>query len=575
VKLIIREYLASLKERDELDALLPDLLSQMGLDVFSKPGVGGRQYGIDVAAVGSIDDGPETVYLFSVKSGDLGRTDWNNSVQALRPSLDEIQDTYIQTHLPPEHRGKPIEICLCFGGNIKETVRLEVSSYIQRYTRDNLRFSEWDGERLANLIERFFLREELLPENCRKLLRKSLAILDEPSSSYEFFKELINLILDVDHDNPEKVLTASRQLYICLWILYSWCREQGNIESAYLGAELAVLKGWDSTKAHSLGKNKINRGITDTFSALRSLQLQISLQYVTTIILPHTNSLHALSAAIAPSTAIDVNLKLFDVLGRLAIAGLSLCWLFEELSESEKEMEFGQRTVENIITLQNAMSNMIANNPELNSPIKDDQTIDIVLAFWFMGVDFGIDNESRNWLDQIIKSSAFRLAIKSCYPCNLTEYHDLIYHPRKDPGYFEEVTAGSILYPYLAILSALTASEDLYNEIRDLKEEFLKHCNFQAWFPDGASEENFLSGRKAHGATLSHVKIPSDRFEYLRTIFDESDKSPSFYSLSVIERSQLPLLLIACRHHRYPIPIHLFKDSYELLCADRDAKTGI
>ena len=37
MKLMIRQYLASLKERGELDALLPDLLSQMGLEVFLKP----------------------------------------------------------------------------------------------------------------------------------------------------------------------------------------------------------------------------------------------------------------------------------------------------------------------------------------------------------------------------------------------------------------------------------------------------------------------------------------------------------------------------------------------------------
>ncbi len=36
MKLMIRQYLASLKERGELDALLPDLLSQMGLEVFLK-----------------------------------------------------------------------------------------------------------------------------------------------------------------------------------------------------------------------------------------------------------------------------------------------------------------------------------------------------------------------------------------------------------------------------------------------------------------------------------------------------------------------------------------------------------
>ncbi|XOF33939.1 MAG: hypothetical protein ACL93V_01160 [Candidatus Electrothrix sp. YB6] len=111
MKLIIREYLASLRERKELDALLPDLLSQMGLDVFSKPGIGNRQYGVDVAAFGSIDDQPEKVYLVSIKSGDLGRKDWNSgSIQDLQPSLDEIRDTYIPTHLPAEYKNKPIEI---------------------------------------------------------------------------------------------------------------------------------------------------------------------------------------------------------------------------------------------------------------------------------------------------------------------------------------------------------------------------------------------------------------------------------------------------------------------------------
>jgi hypothetical protein len=71
MKLIIKEYLASLKEREELDAILPDLLSQMGLNVFSRPTRGTRQSGVDVAA--AINDGIEKVYLFSIKSGDLTR----------------------------------------------------------------------------------------------------------------------------------------------------------------------------------------------------------------------------------------------------------------------------------------------------------------------------------------------------------------------------------------------------------------------------------------------------------------------------------------------------------------------
>ncbi|AUW58187.1 hypothetical protein C1T17_08795 [Sphingobium sp. SCG-1] len=67
MKLVIREYLASLKERDELDAVLPDLLTELGFTVYSRPARGTRQYGVDVAAVGPGQDGIRRVHLFSVK----------------------------------------------------------------------------------------------------------------------------------------------------------------------------------------------------------------------------------------------------------------------------------------------------------------------------------------------------------------------------------------------------------------------------------------------------------------------------------------------------------------------------
>jgi hypothetical protein len=129
MKLIIKQYLSSLKERKELDVLLPDLLSMMGLNVFSKPSIGTRQYGVDVAAFGSINGGAEKVYLFSIKGGDLGRQDWDGTNQALRPSLNEIKDVYIPTHLPNEYKNLPVEICICFGGNLKESVRSNITQY--------------------------------------------------------------------------------------------------------------------------------------------------------------------------------------------------------------------------------------------------------------------------------------------------------------------------------------------------------------------------------------------------------------------------------------------------------------
>ena len=34
MRLVLTEYLSSLRERDELDVIVPNLLSQMGLNVF-------------------------------------------------------------------------------------------------------------------------------------------------------------------------------------------------------------------------------------------------------------------------------------------------------------------------------------------------------------------------------------------------------------------------------------------------------------------------------------------------------------------------------------------------------------
>jgi hypothetical protein len=95
MKLVFRQYLASLRERRELDAVLPDLLSELGYNVISRPTIGTRQYGVDVAAIGKGEDGKRKVFLFSIKQGDLTRADWDGTPQTLRSSINEILDVYI------------------------------------------------------------------------------------------------------------------------------------------------------------------------------------------------------------------------------------------------------------------------------------------------------------------------------------------------------------------------------------------------------------------------------------------------------------------------------------------------
>lgn len=258
MKLILKQYLASLKERAELDAVLPDLLSSMGLNVFISPTRGVKEYGVDIAAVGRINGGEEKVYLFSVKSGNLTRETWNgNTDQALRPSLDEIQDSFIPSRLPPQHRDKQIVICLCFGGDVNSGIRQEVSGYEQRNTKNNISFEEWNGDKLSEFIQGHLLKEELLPSSNQALLRKSLALLEEPDSSIKHFSQLLDSIL-LHALDADSTMSCIIRVNICLWVLFAWCRDSENLESAYISSEHALLLSWDKAKDYYTGRNKVS-----------------------------------------------------------------------------------------------------------------------------------------------------------------------------------------------------------------------------------------------------------------------------------------------------------------------------
>jgi hypothetical protein len=560
MKLIIKQYLSSLKERDELDAMLPDLLSQMGLNVYSRPGKGTRQDGVDVAAVGSHDGGKEKVYLFSIKAGDLSRSSWDgDTLQSLRPSLNEILDTYIPNRIPDEHKDKDVVICICIGGDIQEQVRTQVKGYMKQNKRRNLTFEEWNGDKLASLILLNFLREDLLPTNARSQLRKSLALLDEPEASYQHFSILIRSLSSAEITEDKDQIRTIRQINICLWILFAWAREVGNTESAYLSSEIALLHAWTIAKAYYAKKTKVAKAVKLAFESLLIVYHQISSQYLNKNILPHTRKRHALSTAVYSSCNVDVNLKLFDVLGRLSVGGIWSYWSLQRVSEDETEIL--EQLWNDVRSISVAVKQLISNNPTLLLPIKDDHAIDITIAILLLSIDINNHNYVKTWLSELVLRATFAHQIHGQYPCNLNGYSDLLKHPqRNNDAYHKEVTSGSILFPMIALWAGLLGDIKLYTKVQTIKETHLEHCNFQFWYPDEKSEEYFYTNSGAHGATLSHVCIDRSIDEFLSQAFAECKHSPQFKTLSAVESGLWPIILIACRHYRLPVPLHLMED---------------
>jgi hypothetical protein len=552
VKLAIKQYLASLRERDELDVIMPDLLSQMGLNVFSRPSRGTRQYGVDIAAVGGLNGEAEKVYLVSIKSGDLTRATWGGtSNQSLRNSLDEIQDAYIRNNLPAEHRDKHIIICLCFGGDVHESARTLLTAYIDRYTTQSLSFVEWNGNILAELVQTHLLREDLFPNELKPLLRKSLALLDEPEVSFSFFQQIINYLSEKTKSDPSQRLISLRQLNVCLWILYTWARDAGNLEAAYLSSELTLLHAWEVSKSSFENETKYDILVQQSFGSICSTYSSIGQNYLEKL-LPHFPKPDGISVAVQSQSEVDINLKLFDLLGRVAIVGLWHLMLPRAVDPDSAETQ--KKNVNHLIR---AVQLLVQNNPALLLPLKDDQAIDFFLAMLLMSYGEANSAFMQSWLTEMIEQATISHQLGLPYPCTINNYKELLEHPKNSlPDYKEEVTAASILHPTMALWAALLSDEKGFRKLAILKRDHLSHCNFQFWFPDEATEEYFYTYKGNHGATLSGIQLEAGSASLKDVVWKECDQSKSFHQLSAI-RFGLPILvLIACRHHRMPIPLH-------------------
>ena len=318
MKLLVREYLASLRERDELDAVLPDLLSETGFRVLSRPAVGPRQYGVDVAAVGPDENGRRSVHLFSIKSGDLTRATWDGSQQALRPSLNEILDVYLGSRIPKQYEALPVVVVLCFGGEIAQAVEAEVNGFIEAATRrhENVGFEIWAGERLAELVLSGALGPELMPEHLRSLFRKSVALLDEPDAAVDYYRRFVMALISGTGSTQKEMIRTARQVNLCQWILFAWARGVDNLEAAYRCSEIGLLNLWPFASSLLGGKTAQAKAMRRAIRSLVGLYLAVSRAYVTKM-LPHAQVQHGLSAAVNSSESIDVTRRLFDVLGKV------------------------------------------------------------------------------------------------------------------------------------------------------------------------------------------------------------------------------------------------------------------
>ncbi|HEX8654774.1 MAG TPA: hypothetical protein VF693_06090 [Allosphingosinicella sp.] len=555
---IVREFFRGLRERGELDVIIPELLTAMGYEVISRPMIGTRQYGADVAAIGTDDDGVRKLFLFVIKKGDLTRDEWDISPQAVRPSLNEVRDAYL-SGVAPTHKGMPVVVVITIGGIVAENIQRLVNGYMEAESKAGIEFRLWSGDTLTGKVVDGALREEVFPPALRTLLRRAAALVDEPEAAFAQFAQLVT---EVAGDDKQDAVSRTRILYLALWILTVWAREADNLEAAYSASELVVLRAW-ALLAPTIARDRSPKKVAGhSFFEIVQLHLTIWEDLYGAKVLPHAASRHALSYAAWSQESLDINLALFKTIGRIAMGGLWYAWLTILDGDRPIPLDKPDKRLEAVAI---ALAGMIDANPTLYTPACEDQGIDIALALMLLAIIPATRNHAAHWVSQMTRAIITCYYRGSRYPVIETDYATLIRLPQeRDDKLRKELTSASIIQPLLAAFAHGFGEREAIEELDEFQRDDLAHANYQIWVPNARSEAAIWLGRR-NGSAMGGLKIGSDGEPVMSALRRETEQNTAYTDLSAIKLHHWPVLLLACRFYRLPPPPQLWLPLVEAL----------
>jgi hypothetical protein len=193
------------------------------------------------------------------------------------------------------------------------------------------------------------------------------------------------------------------------------------------------------------------------------------------------------------------------------------------------------------------------------APIADAQSIDIGVTLLFLTMMEEWQAAAGNYADNLIQRITFAYGTHNKYPTIHREYRELIEHPReRTDAYRESQTKGSTLFPLLSLWASSLGETKAADYLAQFDEKYLKHCNTQFWLPGADSEEKLYVGDDPHGVALNDVPITADGADAMKVLDAECAGKTPFSDLSAIRYGHWPILVLACRHYRLPIPPNLW-----------------
>jgi hypothetical protein len=554
MKLIIREYLTLLKESDELDRLLPDLLLSMSIPPISHAQKGVRQAGVDVAAVG-IDPstGVKTLFLFVIKQGDMRRSDWNIGQQAVKPSLDEVKDVYLNNNVTASHQNLPKKIVVCTGGDLKQDCQQDWTGYRKNNEIEGeLEYDFWGGSELSIFIEKYLFNENVLPKEFRSKFRKTLALLSDPDYNFsDYFFILDSILLKTEFgdiakkSSQNKILKSFKTINLCQNIIFFWAKNEENIKPAIYCSERTILNAWDVIRRYEIYKNK---KILSAYMELYSTLIYVYKDY-TKKVQGHCNVKNGFSGYNHHYTL--ECLSIFENLGFLSTAGILF---LEQALQSKDQTLFGASKA-----VAKMLKSYISNQMAAHSPCYDGHIIEISEAIFLLHY-FQEDEFINNWIKEIINSISFSYhRLNKYFPIQSDSFDDLVELNSAENIDKKQLFELSTLIPILAQWCVALKLDDAYLMIQEAFIQDFPDCTMQIWYPDEATDSVIYSTNAGYesGNTEAPLALDIPVQEMQSRIRLVQDKTIKFDELSSCKMGMSFLPILSSRHFRTPfLPIY-------------------
>lgn len=548
MRFVLSEYLSSLKEDRELDSFLGELLKSMQLIPMTKI-QRGRQYGVDLPAVGTDEDGIRKLFLFVIKQGNISRRNWDSgNVNDIRPSIAEVLDVYISTRIAKPYDILPIKIIVCCNGELETAIQENWAQFVNKNTKQGLEFDFWNLHKLVSYAEHYQMQEEILTPDLALNFRRALSFIDLPDYNFSHFYKFIQTLLppkETKELTEREVLKKIRLANLCLSIIHQWCGKSNNLKPAYIASERIILTGFKWL----IGNDYVNKKkVWTVFYALFQNWRNLNLEY-----LEKTAHYYTIKdgLGIGVTNHHEYCLVTFEQIGIISLMGLFELWecSLALVQKDEGAFERAKYAYANAEGIANLLARLIENNSSSAEPRYDEHLIELNVGLVLL-YETGLFGPAINWIKETIDKLVLNVKIANFFP---------LFHAETEKLNTEKADnqESSLLANFLAEWCLVLRQLGYYHSLRQFLKESLPKINLQLWIPSAETDDYLYTDDASakSGATMVGLEIPESHLKMEMHIAEEriimNDEKNFAYQKYFL--SFMPFL--SSRHFRtYPFP---------------------